>query len=117
MSTNNTSMVSIMFEEIKQLLKQLLELKQSVQPTVNLQELERKLTTLNEKKDNVLLEKLSKLEESIVAPKPQKHQHKVTIDIRFVMGIYVIGFNVCYDSNFSGSTFQANRKNFSSRRQ
>ena len=85
MSANNISMLSIMFEEIKQLLKQLLEhnKEQAInQLDINLQELETKIEVSHEKKNNLILEKLSQLENSILEPKIQKHQHRIVIDIQ-----------------------------------
>lgn len=85
MSANNTSMLSIMFEEIKQLLKQLLEQNKkqgSGQPTIDLQELVTKIEISHEKKNKLVLEKLFELENSILEPKVQKHQHRIVVDIQ-----------------------------------
>ena len=87
MSSNNTSTTSVMFEEIKQMVKRLEE-KLNIQnsestkstgiSTPDLVDLENRLNQSGE----LMLSKLEQIEHSITQPVRQKLHHKVSIDIK-----------------------------------
>ncbi len=77
MNTNEVSMISVMFEEIKKLIKKSENREQSTVSPPDLSGIESKVNQSEER----LLSKLDEIKEFISHPAPQKHFHRISIDI------------------------------------